>query len=209
MMYSPHSRRSRTPRSRDAFRTIRSEAYFSGGQQGNLISGRFLSTDGLQLFDHDRKLVEHFRVADEADRDQLSPHLVGVDPAVRHGVDLLPLSLRHPPGVVRAVLAAKIEAAITKLNLWQGRWVTINESLSRIRNQVWSHDRHFATRSQFPLLLEQAGWCISGSTIDLSGRSDEQQSYYQLTLDRLVAVEGDGFDVAEGTLAEWSPTGPR
>ena len=91
-------------------------------------------------------------------------------------------------------LVQMIEAALQTLDSWKGQWLTINESLSRLRNEVWSHDRHVATQSQFPMQLERVGWLISGGNIDLSGRSGEHPSYYQLMTDRIVTVEGAAPD---------------
>ena len=81
-------------------------------------------------------------------------------------------------------------AALEHLEGWRGRVVTVSENISRavIRGQ-FTYDRHFCTHSHVVFTLGTVGWGMSGSTLMLDGRRDAAPVWYQLTTDRLAAVE--------------------
>lgn len=86
-------------------------------------------------------------------------------------------------------LITAVEAAIARLESWKGRLISVEESISRAIGESWSYDRHFCTRSRFSLMVEFVGWYFSGSSLAVEGSQGGQPANYQLTLDRVVAVE--------------------
>jgi hypothetical protein len=86
-------------------------------------------------------------------------------------------------------LISAIQAALERLESWKGRLVTIEESISRAVGESFSYDRHFCTRTRFSLIVEFAGWFFSGSALAVEGSQAGRPAGYQLTLDRVVAVD--------------------
>ena len=103
--------------------------------------------------------------------------------------------------VQRADLLESITQALSE---WTGREVSVAESISRSPT-IGGHDRHFATRSTFAFVLEQAMWAISGGRLILMGT--DSRFNYEVAFD---AVSSGTVTKTEVRLVEtFGPTAER
>jgi hypothetical protein len=63
--------------------------------------------------------------------------------------------------------------------------VVINESITRSRN-IGGHDRHFATQSQFAMMVKSVDTLISGSQLQLA---DGDHTWYGIALECVVHID--------------------
>jgi hypothetical protein len=108
------------------------------------------------------------------------------------------LRLPREQSVNKATLD-QIEALMSRLEAARRKVVAISESISRLREEEFGHDRHFASSSKFSMKLNHVGWAISGSSLTLDGSCDDQDCWYQIALDVVASVEltEDGAVIVE------------
>ena len=81
----------------------------------------------------------------------------------------------------KAAIAKLLEITPTFVN----HHVVINESISRSRI-IGGHDRHFATQSQFAMVVKGVHTLISGSQLQFD---DGQHSWYGIALEWVVRID--------------------
>jgi hypothetical protein len=81
----------------------------------------------------------------------------------------------------KAAIAKLLEIAPTFVN----RHVVISESISRSR-LIGGHDRHFATQSQFAMMVKSVDTLISGSQLQFG---DGERTWYGIALDCIVRID--------------------
>lgn len=84
-------------------------------------------------------------------------------------------------------IAALIDDTIARLQQWVGRMVVIETSLSRLPSA--GHDRHFATSTQFAMLLEFVGARLSGSALMFEGKLGGEWLLHEVSLDNTQVLE--------------------
>lgn len=82
-----------------------------------------------------------------------------------------------------------LQRAVERIESWKEQSIHIQESISRYRGDH-GHDEHFATLSEFYLVVDRVTWSVSGATLRLWGKN---QSCYAICTDILESVgEDDG-----------------
>lgn len=83
----------------------------------------------------------------------------------------------------------QLEPSLAHLRSACGRVVRITESISRLRDREFGHDRHFATRSSCYLRLGSVSAAFSGSALMLGGKIDGRDVEYQIALEVVTSFD--------------------
>jgi hypothetical protein len=86
-----------------------------------------------------------------------------------------------------------LEEVVERLHSWKGMKVKVIESLSRNR-QGGGYDRHFSTRSSFEMVIEYAGWAISGGNLMILGVNENFN--YEVAFDHVVSGDVNENEVS-------------
>ena len=86
-----------------------------------------------------------------------------------------------------------LERTAAMLSEWKSRKVKVIESVAR-RLTPSGHDRHFATRSTFTLVIDHVGWALSGARLLVLGVDPDFS--YEVALDAVESVQIDARQVS-------------
>ncbi len=85
-------------------------------------------------------------------------------------------------------LLTAVQEAVALLESWRGRFVRVEETLTRETGEAWDYDHHGCTPSQLAFVVQHVGWRFSGSALYVLGAVAGCDCDHEVSLDALVAV---------------------